>query len=119
LRQTRPDPERGHRSAPAMTLSTPNVAFAGVRMNLLLGRFTYADRGILDITHKRLFTKRTLLDALETCGYDVEKVKAAGVPFAAVVGGPLGKVLNAICGRLAQVWPSMFGFQFVVTCRPR
>lgn len=119
LRQARPDPDRAQRTAPALILSTPNVAFAGVRMNLLLGRFTYADRGILDITHKRLFTKRSLLEALETCGYDVEKVRAAGVPFAAVVGGPVGRVLNEVCGRLAQVWPSMFGFQFVVTCRPR
>ena len=107
------------RPAPALILSTPNVAFAAVRLNLLLGRFTYADRGILDITHKRLFTKRSLLSALEICGYDVERIRGSGVPFAAVVPGKIGAVLNTLCGLLARVWPTMFAFQFVVTASPR
>ena len=64
---------------PAFVISTPNIAFAAVRMNLLLGRFNYAERGILDITHKRLFTRKALLVALRDCGYDVLETRAAGV----------------------------------------
>ena len=107
-------------SPPTLVLSTPNVAFAAVRLNLLLGRFTYADRGILDITHKRLFTRKTLLRTLEDCGYDVEKVRASGAPFAAVLGNSLpGRLLNTLAGWMARVWPTMFAFQFVITCHPR
>jgi len=104
---------------PLMVISTPNIAFAAIRLNLLLGRFTYAERGILDITHKRLFTRKSLLALLNDCGYVVEEVRAAAVPFQAVMSGGLGKLLGWIAGMLARLWPAMFAFQFVVTCRPR
>jgi glycosyltransferase involved in cell wall biosynthesis len=105
--------------SPRVVITTPNVAFVAVRLNLLLGRFNYAERGILDITHRRLFTKRSLLVALEECGYDVEEVEGIGVPFQAVLSGGLGRVLGWLADRLAGFWPSLFAFQLLVVCRPR
>lgn len=104
---------------PLVVVSTPNVGFAAVRLNLLLGRFNYAQRGILDIRHKRLFTRRALVRTLQDAGYAVLKVHPAAVPFKAVVGGTFGAVMEAISGVLAKLWPSMFAFQFVVECRPK
>jgi glycosyltransferase involved in cell wall biosynthesis len=101
-----------------LLLSTPNIAFAAIRLNLLLGRFTYAERGILDITHKRLFTRSSLLRMLRDCGYVVEKVVPAGVPFQAVMPGRMGRMLGSIAGVMASIWPTMFAFQFIVRCRP-
>ena len=37
-------------------ISTANVAFFATRAMLLLGQFNYGPRGILDVTHTRLFT---------------------------------------------------------------
>lgn len=107
------------KSAPLCVISTPNVAFAAVRLNLLLGRFNYAERGILDITHKRLFTRKSLLAALTQCGYAVECVFPSAVPFQAVFKGTTGRVLGRMSEIAARVWPSLFAFQFVVVCRPR
>ena len=112
------------REAPAVLISTPNIAFAAVRLNLLLGRFSYAERGILDITHKRLFTRRSLRRALEDCGYVIEKIRPVAVPFETVLEGKgaaakVGRVLGWVCDVLARVWPTMFAFQFLVVCRPR
>ena len=125
------DPEKfllaqrhGHRArpsvgnAPLFVISTPNVAFFAVRLNLLLGRFNYAERGILDITHKRLFTRSSLLQLLRECGYQVERCHAVGAPFAAVVGGRLGRFLGAIANGLARLLPTLFAFQFLIECRP-
>lgn len=106
-------------AAPVFVISTPNVAFLGIRLNLLFGRFNYAERGILDITHKRLFTRKSLLSALDQCGYDVERVRGSAIPFQAVVRGRWGAVLGKLSEIAARVWPSLFAFQFVVTCRPR
>lgn len=41
-------------------ISTPNVAFVSVRIALLNGAFDYVDSGILERTHLRFFTLRTL-----------------------------------------------------------
>lgn len=104
---------------PLLLLSTPNVAFIIVRLNLLLGRFNYAERGILDITHKRLFTKKSLSRMLRDCGYNIERIHAVGAPFTAVMGGWTGRVLGALSSFAAWLWPSLFAFQFLVECRPR
>jgi len=104
---------------PLVIISTPNVAFAAVRLNLLLGRFNYAERGILDISHKRLFTRSTLRRALIDCGYTIERLIPIGPPFQTVVGGSVGKLLGKISDVMARAWPTMFAFQFIVTCRPR
>ncbi|MAC53158.1 MAG: hypothetical protein CME31_11520 [Gimesia sp.] len=106
-------------SFPVFIISTPNIAFAAVRMNLLLGRFNYAERGILDITHKRLFTRKSLLQMLSDCGYEIERVRGVGVPFAAVMAGRTGKYLGWIADLGAKIWPSLFAFQLLVECRPR
>jgi SAM-dependent methyltransferase len=104
---------------PVIVLTTPNVAFLGMRLNLLLGRFTYGERGILDITHKRLYTRKSLLSTLDECGYDIITVEGVGVPFRAVLRGRLGALLGLVAGALARFWPALFGFQILVVCRPR
>jgi hypothetical protein len=107
----------GH-PATKVVISTPNVAFAAIRVNLLLGRFNYAERGILDITHKRLFTWSSLLATLRDCGYRVEHTIPIGVPFEAVLPGTLGQVLGRACDLLARAWPALFAFQIMAVCEP-
>ena len=107
------------RTPPAVLISTPNVAFAGVRLNLLFGRFSYAERGILDVTHKRLFTRRTLKRSLEECGFAIEKMIPVPVPCETVLGGGVGRALGHVAAFLARAWPRMFAFQFLVVARPR
>ena len=101
-----------------LILTTPNVAFAAVRLNLLVGRFNYAERGILDITHKRLFTRRSLLATLEDCGYRVDRLEGIGVPFGAVFRGRWARPAGALSDLLARLWPGLFAFQFLAVCRP-
>lgn len=104
--------------APLVVLTTPNVAFWAVRLNLLLGRFNYAERGILDITHKRLFTRRSLIRALEDSGYQIESIRPVPAPFETVMSGWPGRFLTGTAHLLARIMPRMFAFQWLVTCRP-
>jgi hypothetical protein len=106
--------------APTYVISTPNVAFAAIRANLLLGRFTYADRGIMDVTHKRLFTRRSLTAALRDSGYQVRSVQPVPVPFENIITRRprLGRLLTRIASILCRAWPTMFAFQFLVVCEP-
>ena len=51
--------------------SIPNIAHASVRLMLLDGRFTYTDKGLLDHTHVRFFTKAGLEALFKEAGYSI------------------------------------------------
>jgi methionine biosynthesis protein MetW len=57
-----------------LIVSVPNVAHWTVRLRLLFGRFDYRDRGIMDATHLRWFTRKTLVAMLAHAGFQVSAV---------------------------------------------
>ena len=78
---------------PRIIASTGNVAFLPLRAALIVGQFNYGQRGILDMTHRRLFTLRSFRRLFEQSGFVVERV--IGDPSATADGrkrciGPSG-----------------------------
>jgi SAM-dependent methyltransferase len=60
----------------AIVGSVPNLRHISVLYNLLQKKqFKYAPAGIMDCTHLRWFTMRSLLETLTSCGYRVDKIK--------------------------------------------
>ena len=55
----------------------PNVAYWWVRLNLLRGRWTYSDTGIMDHTHLRWFTLATWTELIGRAGFRVVTTVAA------------------------------------------
>jgi SAM-dependent methyltransferase len=54
----------------------PNVRFVRVIWELVAtGQWRYADSGILDRTHLRFFTKRSMTDLLTACGYQIDDIQ--------------------------------------------
>jgi len=66
--------------------STGNVAYLVVRLAMLLGQFNYGKKGILDLTHKRLFTVRSFCRTLEGEGFEIKTVRGFGPPIRDMVG---------------------------------
>ncbi|HEY4908023.1 MAG TPA: class I SAM-dependent methyltransferase [Methylomirabilota bacterium] len=102
-------------------VSVPNVAHLWVRLSLLLGRWEYADRGILDRTHVRFFTRRSFARLLGDAGLDLEELVATPVPLPLVVpprfhGGLLDAV-HGLSATAARVWKGGLGYQLVAVCR--
>ena len=56
-----------------LIISIPNIMHYSVLIPLLKGEFTYKDSGILDKTHMRLFTLKSIINLLSECGYIPEK----------------------------------------------
>jgi len=55
--------------------SIPNVRHIKVLFDLLVrGEFEYVDTGILDRSHLRFFTRRSIARLFEACGYTVESI---------------------------------------------
>ena len=96
-----------------LVLTTPNVANWANRLGLLVGRWRYTDRGILDRTHLHLFTRATLVDTLERAGYRVVELDYT-VPVPVIGTAGVERAAHAV-GRLR---PSLFAYQFVVSATP-
>lgn len=68
-------------NVPRVVITTPNIVFITQRFMTLFGQFNYGKKGLLDYTHKRLFTFRTLKSLLNNSGYIVEKEVGIPVPW--------------------------------------
>ncbi|HPK71336.1 MAG TPA: methyltransferase domain-containing protein [Vicinamibacterales bacterium] len=107
---------------PGVTLiaSTGNVAFAPIRLMLLAGQFNYGKRGILDLTHTRLFTFGTFRRLFEQAGFEVLELRGVPAPFPLALGpGRLARALLGINKTLIRISRSLFAFQILAVVRPR
>ncbi len=102
-------------------VSLPNVANIAVRLALLVGRFDYRERGILDRTHLRFFTRKTARRLLEDAGYAIVAEKETVIPIELVLGlSPDSRVLRILNGTLALITrflPGLFGYQIMFVAR--
>ncbi|KGQ19194.1 Methyltransferase type 11 [Lysobacter dokdonensis DS-58] len=62
------------REGGSVAISLPNIAHGSVRAMLLQGRWDYAQRGIMDHTHLRFFTRGTIAQLLADCGLRLERL---------------------------------------------
>jgi glycosyltransferase involved in cell wall biosynthesis len=100
-------------------VSTGNVAFVVTRLALFFGWFNYGLRGILDLTHTRLFTFRTMTNLFEQAGYEVEEVRGVAAPFPLAFGdGFVAKCMLAINKVLIRLSKSLFSYQIFMVCSP-
>jgi 2-polyprenyl-3-methyl-5-hydroxy-6-metoxy-1,4-benzoquinol methylase len=58
-----------------LLLSVPNIAHAGVILELIEGKFEYRNDGLLDSTHIHFFTRTSLIKLLSNCGYIIVRME--------------------------------------------
>lgn len=100
-------------------VSSGNVGFFITRLALLFGWFNYGLRGILDLTHTRLFTFATLRRLFEQAGYRVEETRGVAAPFPLAFGDSApAKVMLAINKLLIRISKHLFSYQIFLVCSP-
>ena len=102
---------------PGATLyaSTGNIAYFVLRASLAAGQFNYGKRGILDLTHTRLFTIYSFKKLLVNAGFVIKEVKGFGPPIRDMVGeSTVLRTADTTSAALARVWPRLFAFNFLV-----
>ncbi len=98
-----------------LVLTTPNIAFIIPRIMLLLGQFNYGKAGILDLTHRRLFTFRSTKYLLTDAGFRIRKIQGVPVPFPLVLGnGIIGRTATLANVMLIHVSKTLFSYQIYV-----
>ena len=98
-----------------LIITTPNVAFVVQRLMLLIGQFNYGRAGILDRTHTRLFTFRSLNRLLRDGGLKIREVRGVPAPFPKIFGlGPLSRILLAANMAAIRVSKTLFSYQILI-----
>jgi SAM-dependent methyltransferase len=102
-------------------ISVPNIANILVRISLLFGKFDYMERGILDRTHMRFFTLRSLKKMMADVDCWVLGVIPTPLPVQIVfplTERPAFAPLHKIVYALTRCWKKAFAYQFVITAAP-
>lgn len=101
-------------------ISVPNVAFLSIRLALLRGKFAYQELGIMDATHLRFFTKKTLLEMIEKTGLRIEEVDvSSGFSQITFVGKYLNHIPKIWQYKITKLFPTLLGYQFIIICTVR
>ncbi len=104
-------------------LSVPNIANITVRLGLLFGVFEYRDRGILDNTHLRFYTLRTIRREIETAGFRVLATRGSSVPLRLIIGKftpePILRVGETLLSIITRVWRSLFAYQIILVAEAK
>lgn len=104
---------------PRVIVTTGNVAFFIVRLQALLGRFNYGKRGILDLTHTRLYTFKTLRHLFEQCGFRITRVEGVPAPFPLALGyNGVSRAALRINEWLITLLPGLFAYQVFMEATP-
>jgi 2-polyprenyl-3-methyl-5-hydroxy-6-metoxy-1,4-benzoquinol methylase len=102
-------------------VSVPNVANLTVRLALAFGRFDYHERGILDRTHVRFFTRQTARRMLEDNGLEVIRDVMTVIPLELILGlapqNPVMRFLTRFLAFWTSLLPGLLGYQAVFVAR--
>lgn len=102
-------------SRPEIFVTAANVGFGITRGMLLLGAFNYTRRGILDLTHRRLFTFKTLRALLSQAGYTILETRGLPAPFPKSLGdNAFSRLLVRINEGLLRIFPGLFSYEIVL-----
>src|SRR5205085_8373180 len=103
------------RRRPEIVLTTANIGFFIVRFMHLLGDFNYGRKGILDRTHTRLFTFKSLRDLLDQAGYKILEVKGIPAPYPKAIGDNFAsRALLWLNSALMRMSKGMFAYQMFI-----
>jgi len=110
--------EKCYSAGTRLIITVPNIGYVVTRLALLFGQFNYGRQGILDLTHKRLFTFRSLRRLLEQEGYQIVRVKGIPPPIPKALGDNIiSRSLMAVSSFLAWLWRGMFAYQVYMEAR--
>jgi SAM-dependent methyltransferase len=99
-------------------ISTANIGYFPMRLLLALGQFNYGKRGILDKSHKRLFTVSNFKRSLQSYGFNIEKVIGFSPPFTDLISdSKIMCLVEKLHAFLSRLYPSLFAYNFLVIAR--
>lgn len=101
-----------------LIISAPNAVNVTVRLMVLFGKFSYSNRGILDWSHLRFFSRKTIRKLLEQSGYRVTGRYYTIIPIERVIPvRPENRLLrfaNRLLSMATRLLPGLLAYEIVV-----
>lgn len=108
------------RKRPELILTTANIGFFATRLMLLCGQFNYGKKGILDATHTRLFTFRSLRELLRQSDYQIIELRGIPAPIPKALGDNFfSRFLVRLNAGLIRLSRGLFSYQIFVRAQAR
>lgn len=101
-----------------LLISIPNVGYSGLVAELLEGEFAYREEGLLDRTHLRFFTHRSLLRFLREQGWGVEAIERIERPLPESEFRVAFDSLPPAVARHLLARPDALTYQFIAVAHP-
>ncbi len=83
-----------------IVISTPNISFLPHRLRFLMGKFTYSDQGVFDVSHIHFFNYSSLKQILKLCRLSVRRENHLIFP----------QTFN----QLLKAFPNLFAYQLIL-----
>lgn len=104
---------------PNIIITTGNVGYFPIRLNLLLGGFHFGKCGILDMDHTRLFTFSSISRLLKNEGYEILQKKGIPAPFPLAIGkGFMSRIFIGMNQFLILLFKNIFAYQIALQVKP-
>ena len=109
----------GRSPTASVVVSTGNIGFIVNRLMHLFGQFNYGKRGILDLTHTRLFTFASFRRLFEQGGFTVSDTRGIPAPFRLALGDrKLARLAERINTLLIKISRGNFAYQIFMVVKP-
>lgn len=99
-------------------ISIPNAAYCGLIGELLLGEFRYREEGLLDNTHLRFFTRRSLAQFLRDCGWALNSIEEIRRELPSSEFRVAFDSLPPAVSRYLLTRPDALTYQFIASAQP-
>lgn len=99
-------------------ISIPNAGYCGLIGELLLGDFRYREEGLLDSTHLRFFTRRSLARFLQDAGWALHAIEEIRRELPSSEFRVAFDSLPPTVSRFLLARPDALTYQFIASARP-
>ena len=114
-----------HEALPAdghVFISVPNIANITVRLGLLFGIFEYRERGILDSSHLRFYTMRSIKRQIDQAGFRIVAIRGSSVPIRLILPNwpdVLLRIGERMLTIVTRIWRGLFAYQIIIVAQRR
>jgi 2-polyprenyl-3-methyl-5-hydroxy-6-metoxy-1,4-benzoquinol methylase len=88
----------------------PNLLFWRNRLKLIFGIWQYTDAGLMDYTHSRWYSYKSIKKLLAASGFNIKYTRATG----GILFGRGPWLLRIIDRAFLRLFPGLMGFQFYI-----